>query len=52
VVVDDWIAERFAGVLEEPGLRSKQLQVIRPASSYQAELNWWLAPATQFYETQ
>jgi pimeloyl-ACP methyl ester carboxylesterase len=47
----DWIANRFAGVVPEPGLTERQLKAAMPVESYQAELNWWMAPAIHFYET-
>ncbi|TVY73270.1 hypothetical protein LSUE1_G006678 [Lachnellula suecica] len=48
----EWIGNRFAGVEEASGLKSRVLPVrAAPPNSYQADLNWWLAPATQFYET-
>jgi hypothetical protein len=47
----DWIANRFAGVVPEPGLTERQLKAAMPVESYQAELNWWMAPAINFYET-
>ncbi|RDL33707.1 Uncharacterized protein BP5553_08075 [Venustampulla echinocandica] len=47
----DWIANRFAGIEQKPGLKSWTLSVAMPNSSYQRELNWSVAPATKFYET-
>jgi pimeloyl-ACP methyl ester carboxylesterase len=47
----DWVAQRFAGVAQMPGLKETELKVARPDNAYQAELNWWVAPATEFYHT-
>lgn len=47
----DWIAKRFAGTLHESGLKVSETKIQRPGADYQAEVNWWLAPATMFYET-
>ncbi|TVY28860.1 hypothetical protein LHYA1_G002118 [Lachnellula hyalina] len=47
----DWIAKRFAGVAQEPGLKVSETKVAMPASAYQRELNNWIAPAMIFYET-
>jgi pimeloyl-ACP methyl ester carboxylesterase len=47
----DWIAERFAGVEQKAGFESEVRKTARSVESYQGALNWWLAPATTFYET-
>jgi pimeloyl-ACP methyl ester carboxylesterase len=47
----DWIAKRFDGIPQEPGLRTTESKVAMPLPAYQTEVNWWLAPATIFYET-
>ncbi|TVY39220.1 hypothetical protein LOCC1_G004099 [Lachnellula occidentalis] len=47
----DWIAKRFAGVPQEPGLKVSESKIAMPATAYQRELNSWLAPAMIFYET-
>ena len=47
----DWIADRFAGVKQPYGLQNMELKPAAPASSYQPELNWWVALAKNFYET-
>jgi len=45
----DWIADRFGGRTIEAGQRQSRLTPARPGQSYQAELNWFLESATQFY---
>jgi pimeloyl-ACP methyl ester carboxylesterase len=47
----DWVAQRFAGVEQASGLKERKIKVARPANTYQADSNWWIAPATEFYHT-
>ena len=47
----DWIADRFTGKEPEKGLKSSTLEAAMPIDGYQAELNWWMARAENFYET-
>lgn len=47
----DWIADRFAGKVADPGLKEVQIKPARPVAAYQAELNWYLSIATQYYQT-
>ena len=47
----DWVGNRFAGIDVEPRCVQSTIQVARPVSSYQAELDWFLESATQFYHT-
>ena len=47
----NWIADRFA---KKPVAAKKTRSVIQPnrsAASYQAEINWYIEPGTQFYQT-
>ena len=46
----DWIADRFGGRTLDNGPRQSRLTLARPGKSYQAEQNWFLEPATQFYQ--
>ncbi len=45
----EWIASRFAGCEVKPECRSVTLTPARPIESYQAEQNWYVEPATQFF---
>lgn len=45
----DWIADRFAGREIRTCCQRRELTPARPTTSYQAEQNWYIKPATQFY---
>lgn len=45
----DWIRDRFAGVDVEHGFKRTQLTSARPGDAYHRQQNWYLQPATQFY---
>lgn len=45
----DWIADTFAGREIQAGYRKVMLKPAKPIPSYQAEQNWYVAPATQSY---
>ncbi|TVY92569.1 hypothetical protein LAWI1_G001391 [Lachnellula willkommii] len=47
----DWIAKRFAGIAQEPGLKMSETKIAMPTAAYQRELNSWVAPSIAFYET-
>ena len=47
----DWIVDRFAGREVMTSSQRSILRSARPITSYQAEQNWYLEPATQFYHT-
>ena len=47
----DWIADRFAGREMEGSGVTEDLEPAVPLTAYQPELNWWLAGASNFYET-
>jgi pimeloyl-ACP methyl ester carboxylesterase len=47
----DWIADRFAGKDANIGCKDIQVKAAQPLDAYQAELNWYLSIATQFYQT-
>ncbi len=47
----DWIADRFAGLEVPPGHRTSRLKSARPNTVYHEEQNWYLEPASQFYQT-
>ena len=46
----DWIADRFASREVKSGFQRSTLRSARPLKSYQPEQNWYLKPATQFYQ--
>ncbi|CAG8954099.1 hypothetical protein HYFRA_00009203 [Hymenoscyphus fraxineus] len=47
----DWIQRRFEGVPTEKGLRRKVVKAVRPVEAYQRDVNWYIAPSTNFWET-
>lgn len=47
----EWIADRFAKRKVVPRRMNPVVQRARPGLSYQAEINWYLEPGTQFYQT-
>lgn len=47
----DWIADRFAGLEVPAGHRTSRLKSARPSTVYHKEQNWYLEPASQFYQT-
>ena len=47
----DWIADRFAGVLVEPGYKYTKVESARPPETYQSKQTWYLEQATKFYHT-
>ncbi|CAG8979189.1 hypothetical protein HYALB_00000325 [Hymenoscyphus albidus] len=46
----DWIQRRFEGVSTERGLRRKVVKAVRPVEAYQRDVNWYIAPSTNFWE--
>ena len=46
----DWIGDRFAGRLVEPGCHRSVASPPRPVASYQPELNWFVKAASEAYE--
>ncbi len=47
----DWIADRFNGLEVPPGHRTSRLTSPRPSAAYHKDQNWYLEPASQFYQT-
>ena len=47
----DWIADRFSGLEVPPGHRTSRLTSPRPSTAYHKDQNWYLEPASQFYQT-
>ena len=50
-VWQEWIAQRYAGVPTAKGLKRTMVKAAAPVDAYQADLNWWIAPAIEFYQT-
>ncbi|MCJ1424398.1 hypothetical protein MMC29_002286 [Sticta canariensis] len=46
-----WIDDRFAGVEVEKGCQHSVFKSARLSTSYQKELNWFIQPATQAFQT-
>ena len=45
----EWIADRFAGKDVESAYKRTTMDRARPSTAYQAEQNWYIEPATQFF---
>lgn len=46
----DWIADRFAGVKQPRGLKTRTMQAAQPIGAYQFELNWFVGLANESFE--